>query len=58
MLCLDEEDFLYQLCDTEDGSDEVLEQSGTEVSHKRTTQVSHTHFYKGLHSILVNDAEL
>lgn len=58
VLYTDEEDLLYQLCDTEDGSDEVLEQSGTEVSHKQTTQVTHTHFYKGFHSILVNDVEL
>lgn len=51
MLYTDEGDFLYQLRDTEDGSDEVLEQSGTEVSHKQTTQVSR------IHSILVNDVE-
>lgn len=35
-----EEDVLYQLCDTEDSSDEVLEQSYTKVTSKQASQVT------------------
>lgn len=38
----DEEDVLYQLCDTEDSSDEVLEESYTQVTRKQASQVTHT----------------
>uniref|UniRef100_UPI0037E8585B KAT8 regulatory NSL complex subunit 1-like protein n=1 Tax=Semicossyphus pulcher TaxID=241346 RepID=UPI0037E8585B len=34
----DEEDVLYQLCDPEDSSDEVMEDSYIQVSHKQATQ--------------------
>ncbi|KAM9343095.1 KAT8 regulatory NSL complex subunit 1-like protein isoform 2-T2 [Pholidichthys leucotaenia] len=34
----DEEDVLYQLCDLEDSSDDVLEESYMRVSHKQTAQ--------------------
>ncbi|XP_045909937.1 KAT8 regulatory NSL complex subunit 1-like protein isoform X3 [Micropterus dolomieu] len=34
----DEEDVVYQLCDPEDSSDEVLEESCTQVSHKQASQ--------------------
>ncbi|KAE8299450.1 KAT8 regulatory NSL complex subunit 1-like protein MSL1v2 [Larimichthys crocea] len=34
----DEEDVLYQLCDTEDSSDEVLEESYTQVTRKQASQ--------------------
>lgn len=45
-LCVraDEEDFLSRLCDTDDGSDEVLE-------HKQATQVSYTHTYKNIFAV-------
>ncbi|XP_073330082.1 KAT8 regulatory NSL complex subunit 1-like protein isoform X2 [Pagrus major] len=34
----EEEDVLYQLCDTEDSSDEVLEDSYTQITSKRASQ--------------------
>lgn len=36
-----EEDVLYQLCDTENSSDEVLEESYSQVTRKQTSQVIH-----------------
>lgn len=42
MLYLDEGDVLYQLCDPEESSDEVLEESYTQVSRKQASQVIHT----------------
>lgn len=45
MLYPGEEDVLYQLCDTEDSSDEVLEQSDTKVTCKQASQVTQAHFW-------------
>ncbi|XP_041807140.1 KAT8 regulatory NSL complex subunit 1-like protein isoform X2 [Chelmon rostratus] len=36
-----EEDVLYQLCDTENSSDEVLEESYSQVTRKQTSQLGH-----------------
>lgn len=42
---LDEEDVLYRLCELEESSDDVLEESYTQVSRKQASQVTNTSFY-------------
>ncbi len=49
----DEEDVLYQLSDPGDSSDEVLEESYTQVSRKQASQVTHTHTHTFWTCILV-----
>ncbi len=45
VFCPDVEDVLYQLCDTEDSSDEVVEERYIQVTRKQASQVTHTLSY-------------
>lgn len=40
-----DEDVLYQLCDTEESSEEFMEQKYTKVPPRQTPQVTHNHVY-------------